>query len=118
VRKLMIVAAALIGAATVASAVPRSLKQCPPYMCGTNGTQFDGMQIEDALAGGVPTVVTLPSAAVANARPRPGDPHGNGTQLNGIQFEDARAGAVLAAVTLPSGEVLALDTNTISTPQP
>jgi hypothetical protein len=57
----MIFAAALIGAATVASAVSRSLKQCPPYMCGTNGTQFDGIQIEDAQAGGVLSVVTLPS---------------------------------------------------------
>ncbi len=63
-RKLIIVAVALLGAATVASAAPRQISQCQSWGCGANGTQLDGIQFEDARAGGTPTVVTLSSGEV------------------------------------------------------
>jgi hypothetical protein len=138
-RKFIVAAFALLGAATAASARPGG--QCPEWGCGTNGTQRDGIQIEEARAGGVLAAVTLPSGEVlaldadaastlryARPRPRPrpsiidcpraGGCGLNGPQLDGIQIEDARIGGALAAVTLPSGVVLALSADQASAPRP
>jgi hypothetical protein len=63
-RKFIVVAAALLIGVIVANPRPRIGGQCPAEGCGANGTQLDGIQIQDAQAGGVLSVVTLPSGEV------------------------------------------------------
>jgi len=97
---------------------------CSPWVCGSNGTQLTGIQIDGNRSSTLAAAVTLPSGEIvrlgANERPFDDEVYFggmcppwmcNGTQLTGIQIDSNRSNALAAAVTLPSGETVRLGAN-------
>jgi hypothetical protein len=124
------VAAVLIVIASVGAANAHPLDDedgvgaggCAPWVCGENGPQLTGIQVDGNRSSALAAAVTLPSGeivrlgATASEQPRLQVAFGgmcppmmcNGPQLTGIQVDGNRSSALTAAVTLPSGEIVRL----------